>query len=204
MPECDEAREWKGLTGRLPALRSRSDQTTRPRVRTPRERQGRSQSELKPWRELEDLTLMGTSKVSSRDVATGSDSNTDRSRGVRKGNSQTETAQKRLNSTGTESKRDIRPGERKRSPVADPPDDPPTRKRDEWKARIRTEGDSKAPSASIATSTCRKAGARGKHTRNVGTPSSVRGEEKRLEQSPVNLPEEWMGPKDTASLARYR
>ena len=48
----------------------------KPRVRTPRERQGRSQSELNPWRELEDPTLMGTSKVSSRDGATGSDSNT--------------------------------------------------------------------------------------------------------------------------------
>ena len=114
-PECDGLRERRGLTGRLPAPRSQKrpdDQTgevkpgrgshDQPRVRTPRERQGRSQSELKPWRELEYPTLMGTSKVSSRDGATGSDSNTDRSRGVRKANSQTETAQKRLNSTRTE------------------------------------------------------------------------------------------------------
>ena len=75
--------------------------------------------------------------------------------------------------------RHIRPGERKRSPVADPSDDPLTRKRDEWKVRTMTEGDSKAPSASIAASTCCKAGARGKHTQNVvTTPGSVRGEEK--------------------------
>ena len=73
-------------TGEVKPRRGSHDQ---PRVRTPRERQGRSQSELKPWRELEDPTLMGTSKVSSRDGATGSDSNTDRSRGVRKANSQT-------------------------------------------------------------------------------------------------------------------
>ena len=81
---------------------ARSDQTDevrpgrgshdQPLVRTLREGQGRSQSELEPLRELEDPTLMGTSKVSSRDSA------------------------------------------------------------------------SKAPSASTATSTGRKAGARGKHT----------------------------------------
>ena len=130
---------------------------------------------------------------------------TDRSRGVRKANSQTERAQKRLISTGTEGLRHIRPGERKRTPAADPSDDPLTRKRDEWKARTRTEGDSKAPSASIASSTCRKAGARGKHTRNVITTSgSVRGEEKCLEQAPVNRPEERMSPQYSASIARYR
>ena len=43
------------------------------------------------------------------------------------------------------------PGERKRSPGADPSDDPSTRKRDEWKASTRIEGDSKEPSASMAT-----------------------------------------------------
>ena len=114
-PECDGARERRGLTGRLPAPRSQKrpdDQTgevkskrgshDQPRVRTPREGQGRSQTELKPWRELEDPTHMGTSKVSSRDGATGSDRNTDRSRGGRKTNSPIETVQKRLNSTGTE------------------------------------------------------------------------------------------------------
>ena len=102
-------------------------------------------------------------------------------------------------------KRPIRPGERKRSPVADPSDDPPTGKRDEWKARTRTEGDSKAPSASIAISTSRKAGARGKHTRNVvTTPGRVRGEEKSLEQAPVNRPEERMSPPDSASNATHR
>ena len=114
-PECDGARERRGLTGRLPAPMSQKrpdDQTgevkpgrgshDQSRVRTPREGQGRSQSEVKPWRELEDPTLMGTSKVSSRDGATGSDSNTDRTRGGRKANSPVETAQKRLNSTKTE------------------------------------------------------------------------------------------------------
>ena len=99
----------------------------------------------------------------------------------------------------------IRPGERKRSPGADPSDDPPTRKRDERKASTRTEGDSKAPSASTATSTYRKAGARGKHTGNVITTlGSVRGEEKRLEPAPGNRSEERMGPQDTASLACHR
>ena len=101
--------------------------------------------------------------------------------------------------------RHIRPGERKRSPAANPSDDPHTRKRDEGKARTRTEGDSKAPSASIASNTCRKAGARGKHTRNViTTPGSVRGEGKSLKQAPVNRPEERMSPQDSASIARYR
>ena len=96
----------------------------------------------------------------------------------------------------------IRPGERKRSPGADPSDDPSTRKIDEWKASTRTEGNSKVPSASIATSTCRKAGARGKHTGNViTTPGSVRGEEERREQAPDNRPEERMGPQDSASLS---
>ena len=101
--------------------------------------------------------------------------------------------------------RHIRPGEKKRSPGADPPDDPPTRKSDEWKASTGTEGDSKAPSESIATSTCRKAGARGKHTGNVvTTPGSLRGEEKSREQAPGNRSEERMGQQDTASLARHR
>ena len=58
-PECDGVRERRGLTGRLPAPRSQKrpdDQTgevkpgrgshNQPRVRTPREGQGRSQSEL--------------------------------------------------------------------------------------------------------------------------------------------------------------
>ena len=84
--EWDGARERRGLTGQLPAPRSQKrpdDQTgeikpgrgshNQPRVRTPREGQGKSQTELKPWRELEDPTHMGTSKVSSKDGATGSD-----------------------------------------------------------------------------------------------------------------------------------
>ena len=77
--------------------------------------------------------------------------------------------------------------------------------RDEWKARTRIEVNSKAPSASIASSTCRQAGARGKHTRNVVTsPGSVRGEEKSHEQAQVNRPEERTSLQDTASIARYR
>ena len=80
--------------------------------------------------------------------------------------------------------------------------DPPTKKRDEWKASTGTEGDSKAPSASTATSTCRRAGARGKHAGNVvTTPGSVRGEEKSLEQAPGNRPEERMGPKTLPHLS---
>ena len=91
-----------------------------------------------------------------------------------------------------------RPGERKRTLAATPSNDPSTRERDEWKARTRIEGDSKAPSASIASSTCRKAGARGKHTR------SVIGEEKSLEQGQVNRPEERPSLPDSASNARHR
>ena len=114
-PQCDGVRERRGPTGRLPTPRSQKrpdDQTEevrpgrgshdQPRVRTLREGQGRRQTELEPLRELEDPTLMGTSKVSSRDGATGPDSNTDRSRGGRKANSPIETVQKRLNPTRTE------------------------------------------------------------------------------------------------------
>ena len=61
---------------------------------------GKKSIRTQPWRELEDSTLIRTPKVSSRDGATGSDSNTDRSRGERKAHSQTETVPKRLNSTG--------------------------------------------------------------------------------------------------------
>ena len=80
-----------------------------------------------------------------------------------------------------------------------PSDDPSTRERDEWKARIRIEGNSKAPSASIASSTCRK------HKRNVVTaPGRVRGEEKSLEQVQGNCPEERTSLQDPASNARHR
>ena len=98
-----------------------------------------------------------------------------------------------------------RPEERKRLPAANPSNDPSTRERDEWKARTRIEGDSKVPFASIASSTCRKAGARGKHTQNVvTTPGSVRGEEKNLEQVQGNRPEERTSLQDSASNARHR
>ena len=87
-PEYDGARErretdWAAPSSKEPEATRRPANEVKlgrgsldqPRVRTPKEGQGRSQSELKPLRELEDPTLMGTSKVSSRDGATGSDSN---------------------------------------------------------------------------------------------------------------------------------
>ena len=92
-----------------------------------------------------------------------------------------------------------------RSSGADPSDDPSTRKRDEWKASTRTEGDSTEPSASMATRTCRKAGARDKHTGDVETtPCSARGEEERFEQAPGKRPEERMGLLDSAIQSRHR
>ena len=110
-------------------------------------------------------------------------------RGGRKAHSPVEIAPKRLISTENGVNEHIRPRERKRSPGADPSDDPSIRKRDEWKASTRTEGDSKVPSASIATSTCRKAGARGKHTGNVKTtPGSVRGKRRDLNRHQVTVP----------------
>ena len=80
-------------------------------------------------------------------------------------------------------------------------------RRDDWKARTRTEGDSKAPSASIASSTCRKAGAQGKHTRSVvnDTGERKRGrEEKSLGREQGNRPEERTRLQDSASNARHR
>ena len=190
---------------------ARSDQTTRPVKSNPGEEATTNHGWEHPGKDREEVNQNSNHgenwktqpswepQTFPRGTApTGSDCNTDRSRGGRKANSQIETAQKRLNSTGTEWIRHIRPGERKRSPGADPSDDPPTRKRDEWKASTRTEGDSKAPSAITATSTCCKAGARGKHTRNIVTTlGSVRGEEKSLEPAPGNRPKERMGPQDT-------
>ena len=52
----------------------------------------------------------------------------------------------------------------------------------------------------MATRTCRKAGARDKHTGDVETtPCSARGEEDRVEQAPGKRPEECMGLLDTAN-----
>ena len=51
---------------------------------------------------------------------------------------------------------------------------------------------------SMATRTCRKAGARDKHTGDVETtPCSARGEEDRSQQAPGKRPEERMGPLDS-------
>ena len=133
----------------------------KPRVRTPWERQGRSQSELDPWRKLEDPTLMGTSKVSSRDGATGSDSNTPtdpeeeekptlRQRQCRSDWSQPERSDWDTSNQGRGNDHQSLTHQTTLS-----------QGRDEWKARTRTEGDSRAPFASIASSTCRKAGTPG-------------------------------------------
>ena len=57
----------------------------------------------------------------------------------------------------------------------------------------------------MATHTCRKAGARDKHTGDVETtPFSARGEEERLEQALGKRPEERTGPLDSAIQARHR
>ena len=61
------------------------------------------------------------------------------------------------------------------------------------------------PSASMATRTCRKAGARDKHTGDVETtPCSARGEEDRIKQAPGKRPEERMGLLDSAIQTRHR
>ena len=77
-----------------------------------------------------------------------------------------------------QSEQDTSVQERKRSPDANPSYDLTTRKR-RLESQDQDRGDSKAPSASIASSTCRKAGARGKHTRNVvnNTGERKRGRE---------------------------
>ena len=173
-------------------------------MRTPRQGQEQSQTELNHGENWKTQPSREPPKVSSRKGATGSDSKpTDQRRKKSPLLSRDSAEATDLNRNGVNEH--IRPGERKRSPGADPSDDPSTRKRDEWKASTRTEGDSKVPSASIATRTCRKAGARGKHTGNViTTPGSVRGEEERLEQAPGNRPEERMGPQDSASFVCHR
>ena len=196
---------------------ARSDQATRPvkshpgeggpdqtRVRTPRKGQEQSQTELnhgENWKTQPSREPQKFPRGKAPLDPTVNRQNQRRKKIPLPGRDSAEATD--LNRNGVNEH--IRPGERKRSPGADPSDDPSTRKRDEWKASTRTKGDSKAPSASIATSTCRKAGARGKHTGNViTTPGSVRGEEERLEQAPGNRSEERMGPQDTDSLACHR
>ena len=180
--------ERSGLARRPPAPRSQKqpgDQTAavtpgrgrrpdqKPRVSTPRKGQEQSQTELHHGENWKTQPSREPPKVSSRKGATGSDSKpTDQRRKKSPLSSRDSTEATDLNRMNVNEH--IRPGERKRSPGADPSDDPSTRKRDEWKVSTRTEGDSKAPSASIATSTCRKAGARSKHTGNVKTtPGSI-------------------------------
>ena len=170
-------------------------------MRTPRKGQEQSQTELNHGENWKTQPSQEPTKVSSRKGATGSDSKpTDQRREKSPLPSRDSAEATDLHRNGVNEHN--HPGERKRSPGADPSDDPSIRKRDEWKASTRTEGDSKVPSASIATRTCRKAGARGKHTGNViTTPGSVRGEEERHEQAPGNRPEERMGPQDATPLS---
>ena len=217
-PENDGASERSGLARRHPAPRSQKrpgDQTgavtpergrnpDQTRVRTPRKGQEQSQTELNHGESWKTQPSREPPKVSSRKGATRSDSKpTDQRRKKSPLPSRDSAEATDLNRNGVNEH--IRPGERKRSPGADPSDDPSTRKRDEWKASTRTEGDSKVPSASIATRTCRKARARGKHTWNdITTPGSVRGEEERLEQAPGKRPEERMGPQDSAPRVCHR
>ena len=57
----------------------------------------------------------------------------------------------------------------------------------------------------MATRTCRKAGARDKHTGDVETtPCSARGEEDRSKQAPGKRPEERMGLLDSTIQTRHR
>ena len=132
-----------------------------------------------PERELEDLTFMGTSIISSRNGATGPDSNPP------SGPGEQEKPTLRLRQHRSDWPHHERSERDTSVQVRGNDHRLPTHQttlplgRDDWKARIRTEGDSKAPSASIASSTCRNAGVRGKQTWNVvTTPGSVRGEEK--------------------------
>ena len=185
-PENDGASERSG-TGKAASSSEEPEATRRPdrcshtreredldqtRVRIPRKGQEQSQTELNHGENWKTQPSREPPKVSSRKGATGSASKpTDQRRKKSPLPSRDSAEATDLNRNGVNEH--IRPGERKRSPGADPSDDPSTRKRDEWKASTRTEGDSKVPSASIATSTSRKAGARGKHTGNViTTPGS--------------------------------
>ena len=185
--------DWQGG---IQVRGARSDQATRPVQSHPREggprpnpgentqeRTGTKSTALNHGENWKTQPSREPLKVSSRKGATGSNSKpTDQRRKKSPLPSRDSAEATDLNRNGVNEH--IRTGERKRSPGADPSDEPSTRKRDEWKASTRTEGDSKVPSASIATSTCRKAGARGKHTGNITTtPGSVRGEEERLEQA---------------------
>ena len=100
--------------------------------------------------------------------------------------------------------RETQPSRRARTQDANPSDDPSTKERDEWKARTMIEGDSKAPPASTASSTCLKAGARGKHTRSVVmTGEHNRGREE-SRTGKENRPEEQTSPSDSDSNAHHR
>ena len=139
-----------------------------PRPRTPWGRQGRSQQYLIQRENWKNSIHMGTSIVSTRNGATGSD------RSPPSGPEEQEKPTRRwvrakataLNTNGVS---ETQPSRGAQTLAANPSDDPSTKERDEWKARTKIEGDSKAPSASTASSTCRKAGAWGKHIPSVVT-----------------------------------
>ena len=86
-PECDEARERSGRLGGYRLRGARSNQSTRPAKSKPvrgshdppvedtQGNTGKKATVLNPEKELEDPILMGTLIVSSRNGATGTDSN---------------------------------------------------------------------------------------------------------------------------------
>ena len=128
---------------------------------------GKRSTVRNPEKELEDLTLMGTSIVSWRNGATGPDSNPPSGPGEQEkptlGPRQHRSDCHHHERSERDTSVQVR-GNDHRTPTHQTTS---LLGRDDWKARTRTEGDSKAPSASRASSTCRKARARGKHTRNV-------------------------------------
>ena len=116
MPECDGARERSRPTGRLPAPRSQKqpdDQTgeVKTREKEPRQTPGEDTQGKTGKKSIRTQSMERTGRPNPhgnlKSFLEGRrhwirQQHTDRSRGVRKANSQTETVQKRLISTGTE------------------------------------------------------------------------------------------------------
>ena len=133
-----------------------------PRVRTYREEVKQNSNHWENWKTQPSWEPQ---KFPRGNGTTGSDSNTDRPRGGRKANYPRERECRSDWTQPEQSEWDTSAQGRGNDHQALTHQNyPPTRKRDEWKVSTRTEGDSKAPSASTATSTSRKAGARGKQT----------------------------------------
>ena len=203
--DCADSCSEETETTRRPDWRSRNpwEGAMATRVRRPRGRTKKRSTARNPEREPEDLTLMGTSIVFSRNSATGPDSNPPPGPGEQekptlwrrqcRSDCHHHERSERDTSVPVRGNDHWTPTHQTTSPLG----------RDDWKARTRTEGDSKAPSAIIASSTCCKAGARGKHTWNVlnETGERKRGrEESRKEQG--NRPKERTCLQDSASIAR--